>query len=141
MAKTPYQPPQQSRLGQTFDTLFLLALVLASLFVPLYLGLAGGGKTTVELKDQTWAGMNQNATMQAQWEKLGFRDGPAADPETAKTEEKKPASDLIASRFDYAFEPFEVALTALVVIAYFFIVFHWSKKEYRDVIDERFNNK
>ena len=34
-----------------------------------------------------------------------------------------------------------LGLTALVVIAYFFIVFHWSKKEYRDVIEERFSNE
>ena len=39
MAKKPYQPPVQSKLGQTFDSLFLLALVLAALFIPLYLGL------------------------------------------------------------------------------------------------------
>lgn len=135
MAKAPYQPPRQSRTGQTFDTLFLLALVLAALFVPLYLGLAGGGKTTLELKDTTWAGMGQNATMQAQWEKLGFTPGP-------KTEENATsAAELIAARFDYSFEPVELGLTAFVVIAYFWIVFHWSKKEYRDVIDERFNNK
>jgi len=25
------------------------------------------------------------------------------------------------------------------VIAYFYILFHWSKKEYKDVIDEKFN--
>ena len=135
MAKAPYQPPKQSLLGQTFDTLFLLALVMAALFIPLYLGLAGGGKTTLELKDTTWAGMGQNATMQAQWEKLGFTDGP-------KTEENATsAAELIATRFDYAFDPLELGITALVVLAYFFIVFHWSKKEYRDVIDERFNNK
>lgn len=135
MAKTPYKPPTQSKLGQTFDSLFLLALVLAALFIPLYLGLAGGGKTTVDLKDTTWAGMEQNATMQAQWEKLGYTDG------TEAKDGKSPASELIAQRFDYAFEPVELGLTALVVIAYFFIVFHWSRKEYRDVIDERFNNK
>lgn len=135
MAKTPYQPPKQSLLGQTFDTLFLLALVMASLFVPLYLGLAGGGKVVLEQKDPTWAGMGQNATMQAQWEKLGFTDG-------AKTEQNPTsAAELIGTRFDYNFAPIELALTAIVVLAYFFIVFHWSKKEYREVIDERFNNK
>jgi hypothetical protein len=135
MAKTPYQPPKQSLLGQTFDTLFLLALVMAALFVPLYLGLAGGGKTTIELKDTTWAGMGQNATMQAQWEKLGFTDGPKTEQNSTS------AAELIATRFDYAFDPLELGLTALVVLAYFFIVFHWSKKEYREVIEERFNNK
>lgn len=135
MAKAPYRPPVQSKLGQTFDTLFLLALVMAALFVPLHLGLAGGGKTTLELKDTTWAGMGQNATMQAQWEKLGYTQG-------AKTEENATsAAELISARFDYTFEPLELGLTALVVIAYFFIVFHWSRKEYREVIDERFNNK
>lgn len=135
MARAPYQPPKQSLAGQTFDTLFLLALVMASLFVPLYLGLAGGGKTTIELKDATWQGMGQNATMQAQWEKLGFTPGP-------KTEENATsAAELIATRFDYTIEPLEITVTALVVIAYFFIVFHWSRKEYRDVIDEKFNNK
>jgi hypothetical protein len=135
MAKAPYKPPVQSKLGQTFDSLFLLALVLAALFIPLYLGLAGGGKTTIELKDTTWAGMGQNATMQAQWEKLGYTDGPKTDQNASS------AAELIATRFDYNFEPIELGLTALVVIAYFFIVFHWSRKEYREVIDERFNNK
>jgi di/tricarboxylate transporter len=135
MAKAPYQPPKQSLWGQTFDTLFLLALVMAALFVPLHLGLAGGGKTTIELKDTTWQGMGQNPTMQAQWEKLGFTPGP-------KTEENATsAAELIATRFDYTIEPVELGLTALVVIAYFYIVFHWSRKEYRDVIDEKFNNK
>jgi hypothetical protein len=135
MAKAPYQPPKQSALGQTFDSLFLLALVMAALFVPLYLGLAGGGKTTLELKDTSWQGMGQNATMQAQWEKLGFTAGP-------KTEENATsAAELIATRFDYAFDPVELVLTAVIVLAYFFIVFHWSRKEYRDVIDEKFNNK
>jgi hypothetical protein len=135
MAKAPYEPPVQSRIGQTFDTLFLLALVLASLFIPLYLGLAGSGKTSLELKDTSWASMHQNATMQAQWEKLGYTDG------TEVKDGRLPASGLIATRFDYNFSLFELGLTALVVIAYFFIVFHWSKKEYRDVIEERFSNE
>lgn len=135
MAKAPYRPPVQSRIGQIFDSLFLLALVLAALFVPLYLGLAGGGKNTVELTDTTWAGMQQNATMQEQWEKLGYTDG------TEPKDGKQPAAELISARFDYNFSPVELGITALVVIAYFFIVFHWSKKEYREVIEERFNNK
>ena len=134
MAKAPYRPPVQSQIGQIFDTLFLLALVLASLFAPLYLGLAGSGKATVELSDTSWAGMKQNATMQAQWEKLGYTDG------TEAKDGRQPASKLIATRFDYDFSFVELAASALVVIAYFFIVFYWSKKEYREVIDERFGN-
>ena len=125
MAKPRYQPPQQSKLGQVIDSLFLLALVFLALFAPLYLGLAGGGKTAIEFAEKTWVGMGQNETMAAQWEKLGYT------PESA--------ADLIASRFDYSFSPLELLITALVVIAYFYILFHWSKKEYKDVIDEKFN--
>ena len=125
MAKPRYQPPQQSKLGQVIDSLFLLALVFLALFAPLYLGLAGGGKTTIDFSEKTWAGLGQNETMAAQWEKLGYT------PESA--------AELIASRFDYAFSPFELLITAIVVIAYFYILFHWSKKEYKDVIDEKFN--
>lgn len=125
MAKPKYSPPEQSKLGQFFDSLFLLALVVLTLFAPLWLGLAGGGKTTIEFADKTWAGMNQNATMQTQWEKLGF------DPASAH--------DLIASRFDYAFSVPALVVTALVVIVYFIFVFRVSDKEYRDVIAERFD--
>lgn len=125
MAKTIYRPPVQSKLGQLIDSLFLLVLVLASLFVPVYFGLAGGGKTTVENTAKTWEGLGQNATMQAQWEKLGYT------PETAH--------ELIVSRFDYSFSVPALAITAFVVIAYFVFVFRWSKKEYKDVISERFD--
>jgi hypothetical protein len=123
--KQPYQPPQQSKLGQVIDTLFLLGLVFLALFAPLYLGLAGGGKTTIDFAEKTWSGLGQNATMAAQWEKLGYT------PETA--------ADLISSRFDYSFSVPELFITAIVVIAYFYLLFHWSRKEYKDVIDEKFN--
>jgi len=125
MAKTPYQPPEQSKLGQLIDSVFLLVLVIAALFAPVYFGLAGGGKTTLDIPEKTWAGLGQNATMQAQWEKLGFT------PESAH--------DMIATRFDYSFSLPALAVTALVVIAYFLIVFRWSAKEYKDVISERFD--
>jgi hypothetical protein len=123
--KQPYQPPQQSKFGQVIDCFFLLGLVFLALFAPLYLGLAGGGKTTIEFADKTWSGLGQNATMAAQWEKLGYT------PQTA--------IDLISSRFDYSFSVTELLVTAIVVIAYFYILFHWSRKEYKDVIDEKFN--
>lgn len=134
MRKKRYQPPVQSWIGQVFDTLFLLALVLASLFAPLYLGLVGSGKYTVELSDTSWAGMKQNATMQAQWEKLGYTDG------TEVKDGRQPASALIATRFNYNFSFVELGISTLVVVAYFIIVLHWSRKQYRDVIDEHFDN-
>lgn len=125
MANAPYKPPQQSKLGQLFDALFLLALVVASLFAPLVLGLAGGGKTALEFPEKTWTGMGQTAAQQAQWEKLGLT------PETAH--------DMIAARFDYTFSVPALIITAVVVVFYFLFVVRLSDKEYRDVISERFD--
>ncbi|MGL4396312.1 MAG: hypothetical protein ACRCS9_07230 [Hyphomicrobium sp.] len=127
MANGKYQPPVQSTVGQIFDTIFLFALVVASLFVPVYLGLAGGGKTALTFPEKTWAAMGQNETMAAAWEKLGYT------PETAH--------DLIASRFDYGFDAIALLLTAIVIIGYFVFVVRHSDKEYRDVISERFGDK
>lgn len=127
MAKQPYRPPQQSAFGQFFDSMFLLVLVFTALFAPLYLGLAGGGTTTTTFADSSWAGMGQNETMVAAWEKLGY---------TAET-----AKELIATRYDYTFDPISALITAIVVIGYFVIAVHFSKVEYRDVIAERFGEK
>ena len=127
MAKERYRPPQQSAFGQFFDSLFLLVLVFTALFAPLYLGLAGGGTTTVAFADTTWAGLGQNETMVAAWEKLGY---------TAES-----AKEIIATRYDYAFDPISALITAIVVIGYFLIAVHYSKVEYRDVIKERFGDK
>ena len=128
MSKSHYVPPRQSALGQFFDSLFLLALVFAALFAPLYLGLASGGKTELAVADKsTWSGLGQNGAMQASWEKLGYT------PETA--------APIITSRFDYSFDFVALAITAVVVIAYFLIVVAFSKSEYREVIAERFGRK
>ena len=128
MEKPHYEPPKQSALGQLFDSLFLLVLVLAALFTPLYLKLAGGGKIELPVADKsTWAGLGQNAVEAVQWEKLGFH------PDTA--------APLITSRFDYSFSPVELAITAVVVIGYFVLLFAFSKKEYIEVIEERFGRK
>jgi uncharacterized membrane protein YphA (DoxX/SURF4 family) len=123
-----YEPPKQSAFGQFFDSLFLLALVLAALFTPLYLKLAGGGKIDLAIADKTtWVGLGQTAAQQAQWEKLGLT------PDTAAA--------MITSRFDYSFNVLELVVTALVVVGYFALLFMFSRIEYRDVIEERFGKK
>ena len=128
MEKPHYDPPKQSAFGQLFDSLFLLVLVLAALFTPLYLKLAGGGKIDIPVADKsTWVGLGQNAAQAAQWEKLGFH------PDTA--------APLITSRFDYSLSPVELAITAVVVIGYFVLLFVFSKREYIEVIEERFGRK
>ncbi|HML30207.1 MAG TPA: hypothetical protein PKE16_15515 [Hyphomicrobium sp.] len=128
MANSHYEPPKQSAFGQFIDSLFLLVLVLAALFAPLYLKLAGGGKVDLAVADKsTWVGLGQNAAQQAQWTKLGFT------PDTA--------APIITSRFDYSFNTFELAITAVVIVGYFVLLFLFSRSEYREVIDERFGKK
>jgi hypothetical protein len=123
----PYEPPTQSALGQVVDSLLILTLVIASLFAPVYFGLAGDKKLTLTFAGKSWEALGQNAVAQAQWEKLGFT------PETAH--------DMIASRFDYSFSWVWFALTVAVIVTYFVFVIRVSDKEYREVIGERFGSK
>ena len=86
MAKT-YVPPKQSVAGQLFDVAFLLALVFAALFLPLWLKIAVPSRVeklpegvsysvaadgTRQWTGLSWEKLGQNPTMQAQWEKLGY---------------------------------------------------------------------
>jgi len=128
VANSHYEPPKQSTFGQLVDSVFLLILVFAALFAPLYLKLAGGGKVDLAIADKTtWAGLGQSAVQQAQWEKLGFT------PDTA--------ASIITSRFDYSFNVTELVITAVVIVGYFALLFLFSRTEYRDVIAERFGRK
>jgi hypothetical protein len=127
MAKTPYKPPEQSMLGQVIDSIVLLVLVVASLFLPVAMGLAGGGKIDLTFADKSWAGMQQTPLMQSVWEKLGY---------TTET-----AAPIISSRFDYSFSLPIFLLTALVILIYFGFLIYFSDKEYREVIAERFDDK
>ena len=129
MAKQPltYEPPKQSAVGQIIDSIVILALVAASLFGPVYLGMAGAQKEPLVFAEKTWTGMKQNPVMQAQWEKLGFT------PDTA--------APIIADRFNYSVNWIDLLITGVVIVAYFVFLIRYSDKEYRDVIAERFNGK
>lgn len=121
-----YEPPRQSGAGQFFDSVFLLGLVYVALFIPLILGLTGADSTTAMPEVVTWETLDQNETMQAQWEKLGYT------PETA--------AELITVRFDYSINPLTLLFTAVVIIGYFVFLVRVSDKEYRDVIREKFDS-
>ena len=82
-----YTPPVQGKLSQLLDVAVLLAMTFGALYVPLFMGLAGGSKTVPDGAPTTWEGMGQNATQIAQYEALGFTD-PAA------------ISDVINARYD-----------------------------------------
>lgn len=139
---TRYTPPTQSGAGQFFDSIFLMALVYAALFLPIIFGLTGGetervlpeGVTVTESADGglvweglTWEALDQNATMQAQWEKLGY------DVESA--------AELSTTRFDYDFRLVPFLITAAGIIGYFIFMLVMSEKEYREVIAERFGSR
>ncbi|GGO59358.1 hypothetical protein SAMN05444398_10991 [Roseovarius pacificus] len=120
-----YEPPKQSKLGQLFDSAFLLVLVYVALFIPLILGLTGAGSTTHIPEEVNWDTLGQNPTMQAQWEKLGYTPDSAAE--------------IISTRFDYTINPILLAITAIVIIGYFVFLVKVSDKEYREVIREKFD--
>ena len=149
-----YNPPRQGAIGQIFDVVILLILVFAALYIPVtpalqpqwmtdYFNKVAVGRTEVlppnvsyttakdaDGKDvKTWTGLSwealgQNPTMQAQWEKLGYT------PETA--------ADIITMPFAYSIDTGGLITTAIVILLYYVFVLWASKREYREVIRERF---
>lgn len=126
MAKRIYEPPRQGGTGMIVDSIFLLMLVYAALLVPLVVDF--GGEQVVEIEETevpTWESLGQNATMAAQWEKLGM--GP------------EEAAEIINTRFDYTIDPWALIGTALVIIVYFVFLLRVSDRQYREVIAEKFD--
>lgn len=121
-----YTPPKQSKISQLFDVVILLALTFGALYIPLFMGLAGGSKSVPEGAATTWEGMGQNATQIAQYNALGFTD-PAA------------IADVINARYDYSFSWGALIVMIVVILAYYALMLRFSEKEYRDVISEKFD--
>lgn len=127
MAK--YAPPNQSKVGQIIDVIVLLVLTVGALYIPLWLGMAGGAKTPAPIENPTWEALGQNPTMVEKWNALGYTD-PAA------------VNEMITARYDYwGFSTLELIIMIVVVIGYFVIVVRFSNKEYHDVIDEKFGSR
>ena len=123
---TRYVPPKQSKLSQLFDVVVLMALTFGALYIPLFMGLAGGSKSVPEGAATTWEGMGQNATEIAQYNALGFTD-PAA------------VSDIINARYDYSFSIVALLAMVVIIIAYYALMLKFSETEYREVIAEKFD--
>lgn len=121
-----YEPPKQSKLSQLFDVIVLMALTFGALYVPLYMGLAGGAKSVPEGAPTDWEGMGQNAAEIAQYNALGFTD-PAA------------VSDIINARYDYSFSWGALIVMVVVVVGYYVLMLRLSDREYRDVVAEKFD--
>ena len=123
-----YVPPVQSTLGQIIDVIVLVLLSVGALFLPLWLGLAGGAKVDTPVENPTWESLGQNAVMVEQWNKLGFADAAAAAP-------------MITPRYDYTINTGSLIVMAVVIIAYFVMMIRFSDIEYREVIAEKFGKK
>jgi hypothetical protein len=144
MAKSIYQPPKQSTIGQIIDSVVILGAVFLALWLPIAANLAGAdtreilppnvthtisqdaeGKDVHTWTGLTWEGLGQNATMQAQWEKLGYTIEDAAG--------------LITVWFDYEINWLLAFVSAVLVIGYFAILLYYSEREYKEIIAEKFD--
>ena len=148
---SPYRPPEQSSAGQLFDSLFVVALVAATLLVCLYLTVLSAAPAP-EPAAQTAAviaapATEANAAAATAVAAATSSDGLTAEQQKLKTErftalgwdEAKVAERkaTIAAK-SYEFDWFMLILTAIVVIAYFVFLVRTSDKELREVINERF---
>lgn len=81
----------------------------------------------VSFENLTWEALEQNPTMQAQWEKLGY--------------DLEGAAGAITLRYDYSFDWLWLILTLAAVAGYFWFLIQQSDKEYREVIAEKFGDR
>jgi hypothetical protein len=126
MAK--YVAPVQGKGSQIIDVIFLVALSVGALFMPLWLGLAGAAKTVATpVENPTWESLGQTPAQAAQYEALGY------DPASAH--------DLILARFDYSFTFSSLLVMIVVIVAYYALMLKFSESEYREVIAEKFGEK
>jgi hypothetical protein len=126
MAK--YTPPEQPKVMEFVDIIFLVVAIFVALWLPLKAGWAGASKSIDVIANPTWETLGQTPAMVEQWVKLGYADAAAAH-------------DIIQNRFHYTIDWLELVIMAAVVIGYFIFLFRASDVEYREVIDEKFNGK
>jgi hypothetical protein len=126
MAK--YNPPEQSRAMQWIDIIFVVAAIFVALWLPLQAGWAGVSRSIQKIENPTWELLGQTPAQVEQWVKLGFADAAAAH-------------DIIQNKFDYSIDWVQLAIMTAVIVGYFVFLFVASDKEYRDVIEEKFNRK
>jgi hypothetical protein len=126
MAK--YTPPDQPKFMQWFDIAFVVGAIFFALWFPLYMEWVRVSRSIVKIENPTWEALKQTPAQVEQWVKLGYADATAAH-------------DIIQNKFDYSIDWLQLILMAAVLIGYFVFLFVASDKEYREVIDEKFNDK
>jgi hypothetical protein len=123
---TRYTPPEQSRLLQFVDILFILIAIFGALWLPLELKLAGASKDIDKIESPTWQSLQQTPAQVEQWEKLGY--------DVAK------AHDVIQNHFHYTIDWLALGVMTIVVLGYFIFLFRASDREYKQVIAEKFGD-
>lgn len=126
MAK--YIPPEQSKSMQWFDIAFVVAAIFLALWLPLQAGWAGISRSIVKIENPTWEALGQTPAQVTQWNALGYADAAAAH-------------DIIQNKFDYTIDWMQLVIMTAVLVGYFVFLFMASDREYRDVINEKFNEK
>jgi predicted PurR-regulated permease PerM len=126
MAK--YNPPEQPVVMQWFDIICVVGAIFVALWFPLYMGWAGVAKTLEKIDNPTWENLKQTPAQVEQWVKLGYADAAAAH-------------DIIQNKFNYTIDWLQLVIMAAILIGYFVFLFMASDREYREVIDEKFNGK
>ena len=113
---------------QWFDIACVVVAIFLALWLPLQAQWAGVSRSIVKIENPTWEALGQTPVQVEQWVKLGYADAAAAH-------------DIIQNKFDYTIDWLQLLIMAAVLIGYFVFLFKASDKEYRDVIDEKFNGK
>jgi hypothetical protein len=126
MAK--YTPPEQPKVMQWVDIIFVVAAIFLALWLPLQAGWAGVSRAIVKIDNPTWEALGQTPAQVEQWVKLGFADAAAAH-------------DIIQNKFDYTINWVQLIIMVIVIVGYFVFLFRASDQEYKEVIDEKFNGK
>ena len=129
-----YVPPQQSKRGQVFDSVFILALLFAVLFGVTYYSNAAAAPSTGKPKSlaqlpitQTERQQYQRAIDEGLVDLRGVNDQVAAS--TPKSGSKQ-----------YPINPLALLATFGVIAGYLVFVYLMSFREYREVIRERFGS-
>jgi hypothetical protein len=130
--RDPYVPPKQGKLGQVFDSVFILALLFAVLFGVTYYSNTAPAPTTSTVKPLAQLPITQ--TERQQYQKAideGLVDLKGVNDQVA-------ASTPKAGSKQYPISPLALLLTFGVIAAYLLFVYVMSFREYREVIRERF---
>jgi hypothetical protein len=123
-----YIPPEQPKALQWFDSAFIVAAIFFALWFPLHMEWVGNSKIIDKIENPTWESLHQTPAQVEQWVKLGYADAAAAH-------------DIIQSKWDYSINWLQLILLTAALVGYFVFLFRASDKEYREVIDEKFNGK